>query len=157
MRATLNTRKPVHKLLIRDFRSFPIWEYAIDEENEPGRDETWVRPVRSKFVPKGVYSQLVSARFTTASGKRLNGFMTVNTAGGRVEVLSGVVLGQLRFRPIPMVSRALAVKRRQKWAIQTRDELVAAIGQSEPTVLPLKYSLLVLIHGEKSYRQGRIM
>lgn len=27
-----------------DFLIFPVWEYALDEEGEDSRDETWVRP-----------------------------------------------------------------------------------------------------------------
>jgi hypothetical protein len=155
MNATLNTRKPVHKLIVGDFRSFPVWEYAIDEEDKPGRDETWVRPVKGELVRKGVYSQLVSARFTTASGKTLNGFMTVSTFDP-IEILPGVVLGKVGFRPIPTMSRGLAAKRHLEWAIEARDELVAVLGLPESMVFPLNYSLLVMIRGEKSYRQGRI-
>jgi hypothetical protein len=152
----LNIRKPVHKLKVGDFRDLPVWEYAIDEEDKPSRDETWVRPVKGELVRKGVYSQLVSTRFTTASGRILHGFMTVSTVDPKIEILPGVVLGKVGFRPIPTMSRVLAAKRHQKWAIQARDELVAALSQPESIVFPLKYSLLVLIRGEKSYRQGKI-
>jgi len=156
MTATFNSRKPIHKLRAGDFRAFPIWEYAIDEEDKPGRDETWVRPVKGHRVRNGVYSQLVAAAFTARSGETLNGFMTVNTAGPKIEVLPGVILGRVGFRPIPTVSRKLAIRRHNTWAIEVREALAKALRQQESSVFPLSYCLLVTIHGEISPRRGRI-
>ncbi|HMB75543.1 MAG TPA: hypothetical protein VKN76_04030 [Kiloniellaceae bacterium] len=36
---------PYHDLSLEDFLAYPIWEWALDEETLPGRDETWVRPM----------------------------------------------------------------------------------------------------------------
>lgn len=38
--------KPVAELTEDDLRRSPIWEYGTGNESKPGRDETWVRPVR---------------------------------------------------------------------------------------------------------------
>ena len=32
MKATLSTRKPIDEITIEDLRSFPVWEFASDEE-----------------------------------------------------------------------------------------------------------------------------
>ncbi len=53
---SLKTRKPVGKLCRKDFDTFPIWQYADDEEGQEGMDETWVRPVDSASVPRRSYS-----------------------------------------------------------------------------------------------------
>jgi hypothetical protein len=37
-------RKQVYDLRPRDLERFPIWEFAIDEEGEPGQDEETVKP-----------------------------------------------------------------------------------------------------------------
>lgn len=66
MQVTLKTRKPVNKLTPEDLVTFPIWEFASDEEGVEGQDETWVRPVRRSQVPLEAYSQLVAADLTTA-------------------------------------------------------------------------------------------
>jgi hypothetical protein len=149
MKATIRTRKPCDKLKVGDFRAFPIWEFAIDEEDKPGRDETWVRPVKGVFVPKGAYSQLVASAFTIASGKKLNGFMIVTTADKQVDIGQPVILGRLGYRCIPMKSR-------EKWVIRMRKEIVQAMGQPESEVFPINYTLLVTIQGEKTVRQGTI-
>jgi hypothetical protein len=154
MNSTLSPRKPVHKLKIADFRQFPVWEYAIDEESMPDRDETWVRPVDCQFVRRGVYSQIVAAEFTTFSGNTLKGFMNVNTADRNIEVLPGVILGRVRYIVIPALSRKLAARRYCDRSIRERDDLVRALGQPESMVFPMKYALLALVGGEKILREG---
>jgi hypothetical protein len=156
MSTTLSRRKPVSKLKITDFRDFPVWEYAIDEEGKPGQDETWVRPVNHQLVRKGVYSQIVAASFTTASGRSLRGFMIVNTAEGKIEILPGVILGRVGYQPMPTMSRKFAARRHFDWAIQMRNQLVRRLGEAESKVFPIRYSLLVPFRGEKNLRKGTI-
>jgi len=107
-------------------------------------------------VRKGVYSQIVAAEFTTASGRTLKGFMNVNTAERNIEVLPGVILGRVGYVVIPWMSRKLAARRHCDWAIRERDELVRALGQPESMVLPMRYALLALIRGEKFPREGKL-
>lgn len=38
--------KPVSALTPKDLARFPVWEYDTGHETLPGRDETWVVPVR---------------------------------------------------------------------------------------------------------------
>jgi hypothetical protein len=149
MKVTIRTRKPCNKLKVGDFRAFPVWEFALDEEDKPGRDETWGRPVPTAFVPKGAWSQLVAATFTTAAGKKLNGFMIVTTADKKVDIDQPTVLGRLGFRSIP-------VKSKDARGIQERREFLKAIGQPESKVFPITYTLKVLIEGEKTARQCTI-
>src|SRR5207249_5424565 len=154
MTATLNTRRPVVKLKVLDFRSFPIWEFAIDEEGENRRDETWVRPVQRSVIPLGAYSLLVAAEFAMSTGRRLTGCMSVSTADGKVEISPGAVLGRVGYKALPTVSRALAVRRHYDWSIRERDVLVEALGLREIAVFPLSYTLRVLIRGENEPRKG---
>ena len=39
MQVTLKTRKPVNKLTPEDLVTFPIWEFASDEEGVEGHDD----------------------------------------------------------------------------------------------------------------------
>lgn len=149
MRVSIRTRKPCDKLKVADFTAFPIWEFALDEEDKPGRDESWVRPVESSFVPKGAYSLLVATTFVTASGKKLNGFMTVSTDTNQVEIYHAQALGRLKFTSIPEKSR-------DKWDIEERKKFLKLLGQPESKVYPIQYTLRVMIQGEKTARQGKI-
>jgi hypothetical protein len=40
-----NWPKPVTQLNEEDFHVSPVWEYDLDNEGDPNRDETWVTPV----------------------------------------------------------------------------------------------------------------
>jgi hypothetical protein len=149
MKATITTRKPCDKLKVGDFLAFPIWEFALDEEDIPGRDETWVRPVEGGVVPKGAFSQFVAATFTTATGKKLNGFMMVTTADQQVDIDQPMVLARLGYRTIP-------IKSPDKWAVEERKKFLYAMGQPESNVFPIKFALLVMIQGEKIARHGTL-
>lgn len=151
---TLKTRKPVVKLTSGDLRAFPIWEFAIDEVGTGEQDETWVRPVDRPAIPKGAYSQIVAAEFSTAAGRRLEGFMIVTTANGQVEVDPGAVVGSIGYRVIPRLSRRLAVRRRAPWVVEDRERLLSALDQSEYDVFPLRYLLRVPVRGEREPREG---
>jgi len=153
---TLNTRKPVVKLKVSDFRTFPIWEFAIDEEGENGQDEKWVRPVQCSVLPLGAYSLLVATDFTMSSGRRLTGCMSVSSAHGKIEISPGAVLGRVGYKTLPTVSRALAVRRQYDWSISGRDALIRALGVPENEIFPLRYTLRVVIRSEKKLRTGVI-
>jgi hypothetical protein len=153
MRVTLETRKPVTKLTVRDLRTFPIWEYAL-EEDVPGQDETWVRPVQSQVIRRGAYSQIVAAHFLTPTGRKLQGFMIVSTADGQVDIQAGAIVGRAGYRVIPRMSRALAVHRVYSWSLKERDLLAKALRVREAKAFPLSYELRVVIRGEKERRRG---
>lgn len=151
---TLTTRKPVVKLTAGDFRAFPIWEYAIDEADSSDQDETWVRPVSLPNIPKRACSQIVATDFATPAGKKLQGFMIVTTANGRVEISAGSVVGRIGYRVLPHLSRKLAVKRRASWDVEAREHLLSTLKQHEVDVFPMRYSLRVPVQGEGEPRTG---
>ena len=154
MTITLATRKPVNALGAADFRAFPVWEYAIDEEGRSGQDETWVRLVAQPQVRKGAYSQLVAAGFLTPSDQRLGGFVVVTTAEVPAELIPGAVLGDFGYQVLPALSRQAAQERDLTWCNHARDSLLEAMGLPEPQVFPLRYTLRAIIRGEKAARTG---
>jgi hypothetical protein len=159
MDADLNTRKPVVEITSRDLQRFPIWEYAIDEEGQEDKgkqDETWVRPVNRKAVPKGVHSQIVAARFTTPVGQELKGFMIVTTASDPVDIQPGAIVGEYGYECLPSVSRREAANEGISWAIEARDAVLHALGDEEHNVFPMRYRLQALLSREKLPRQGRV-
>ncbi len=154
MTVTIHTRKPIVKIRAVDLRAFPVWEFTLDEEGLTGHDETWVRPVGSPIVRRGVYSQIVATDFQTATGRKLQGFMTVSTANGTVDVQPGAVVGRFGYSVLPTISRALATHRRYSWSLAKRDRLLSALKAKENEVFPLRYQLRVSIRGENERRAG---
>src|SRR5688572_20988439 len=79
---TLASRKPINRITTQDLDAYPIWEFATDEEDIEGRDETWIRPVPANSVPRNAHSLSVAADFVTSSGKVLPGIIGVTTVDG---------------------------------------------------------------------------
>ena len=138
-----------------DLTKYPIWEYTIDEEGIPDQDETWVRPLPRKTVPKEAYSLQVRAEFTTPLGKIINGFMDVCTANRKIEIRNGVMV-EPEYLFIPQLSREKAISKNAIWCIEERDNILKTLDCDEAEVFPLKYSLKVKITGERNFRQGII-
>jgi hypothetical protein len=79
-------RKQMTDLTIEDLSQVPVWEFALDEEGEPGQDEETLRPRRDLTVvdPRaGLF--VVSARFTAADGTVFRGYLTSNDEGDEAE------------------------------------------------------------------------
>lgn len=155
MRTALKLRKPVEKLAVADLETFPIWEFATDEEGVEGRDETWVRPVKGADVRKGAYSQLVASDFMTSAGVRLQGFMTVTTAD-EIEVSPGSLVGEGYYAVLPSMSDDRARQEGLRWSIQSREEVLRVLGSPSTAVFPIAYILRVRIRGEGSLRSGMV-
>ena len=155
MPPTILTRKPANKLTSEDLQTFRIWEYATNEEHASGRDETWVRPVKCEKIPRGAYSQIVAADFTTLAGHKLFGFMIVTTIQNQVEIRPGAVVSP-SYHVLPVVSREVAARENYTWSLRDRDALMKAVGAKEMDVFPVCYRLVPLVSGEKSPREGAI-
>jgi hypothetical protein len=145
MKATLSTRKPVDKISLDDLRIFPVWEYALDEEGQPGQDETWIKPVKTAVVPTEAWSQIVAASFAGDASVPLMGFMVVTTARQPFEFSPGAIVTESAYYFIP--SPRMSGSRR----------LRAAITQALGITFPLCYSLLVPIAGESQLREGMVV
>ncbi|PWA11189.1 hypothetical protein DCC39_09450 [Pueribacillus theae] len=60
--------KPVHDLTIQDLKENPIWEWAIEDENNEKQDETWVRPSKTKNFTEELNGSIVAGELTTNNG-----------------------------------------------------------------------------------------
>jgi hypothetical protein len=142
-RPTLKTRKPIDELTASDLSAFPIWEYALDEEETENQDETWVRPVDAKVVRKGQWSLTVAAEFRTRTGTTFPGFIGVTTAEG-IEIYGAVLLAQAKY---VVVDTSNAAERRA---------VARLLGTSTKELFPLTYTLRVRVGREKELRAGLI-
>ena len=146
MSTTVASRKPINKITVQDLEVFPIWEFAADEEDIEGRDETWIRPVKAKDVPPDAYSLSVAADYQTASGKVLTGIVGVTTAGG-LEFGHGALLVQGDYHFVPASDY---------WrGNDARKALAQALGMAEAQIFPLRFTLRVCLRGEKTARTGQ--
>ena len=73
----MKIRKQVYELTLEDLETYPVWEFASDEESEEGQDEATVRPYSQSGPADPAYGMLVvSTSFTLADGTRLKGYLT---------------------------------------------------------------------------------
>jgi hypothetical protein len=79
----MDIRKQVYDLTRQDLKQFPVWEFALDEEGEPGQDEATVKP--RPDLDDGVDSDegifVVRAEFKAADGSTFDGFVTPEPDG----------------------------------------------------------------------------
>lgn len=136
----LETRKAVTDLTPADLDTFPVWEFALDEEGVEGQDETWVRPLNMPVVPRNRYSLLVGTEFRAVCGGIYPGFCIVTTAGQEVEIGPGVILHGTDYLPA-----------------DDREELLERTGLAEAELFPITYRLRVPIEGEHLRRSGTVV
>jgi hypothetical protein len=80
--STVPIRKSVVSLTLADLATSPVWEFALDEEDVEGQDETTVRPyaVDGPLDPAaGMF--VVRARFALADGTLMSGYLTPPVQG----------------------------------------------------------------------------
>jgi len=71
-------RKQVNELTLADLDRSPVWEFAIDEEGEPGQTEETVRPRPDLERVDPAYGLfLLRARFEACDGSLFVGFLNV--------------------------------------------------------------------------------
>ena len=131
MPPSIATRKPIDRLTVEDLEAFPVWEFATDEEDVEGMDETWVKPVRCNAIPEGEFSLTVAAVFKLNCGLVYPGLLCCNTYA--CFEVSAIAL--------------LTEKDRIVFSEGTPSALVAAafteLGLGREHVFPLQYSTRV--------------
>lgn len=83
MTIDLSTRRSIRKVTHADFAAYPVWEWAIDEENV-GNGESFLRPTSLDYVPLGAEAHfVVSARTTLSDGTLLPSCLEVTMRKGK--------------------------------------------------------------------------
>jgi hypothetical protein len=142
MSASASTRKSVTDLTVDDLDTFPIWEYATDEEGNDGQDETWVRPLPVARIPSDAFSLSVATDFECPNGTQLEGIMDVTTAVD-YPIASAVLFVRGKYTYVGGVPGS--------WQ---RRRIAEELGLDEADVFPLKYTLRIMVEGESEYRSG---
>jgi hypothetical protein len=145
MRPTSETRKPVEGLTAEDLQTFPIWEYATDEEEK--YDETYVRPLfEAAEIPLHTYSLSVAATYRLRSGAEYFGIVDVTTATVPIEIAPAFFF--LDGRVVHMPSAPEDTYFRQL--------LAKTMQQPVEHILPAEFRVLVKIEGESVLREGLV-
>jgi hypothetical protein len=141
--------KKVDELTPEDLEAYPIWEYDLDNESDPKRDETWVRPI--KVLP-----------VIDLENKVIGTFMTLNN-GMRFPAL----LGNVDLKSIESTKEFLTVSlwHRGKWLDLARyfdvdynergpSNLAYQLDMTINEVFPMRYDISTQIKGLASVIQG---
>ncbi len=66
----MSKNKPIDKLTLEDFKDNPIWEWAIDDEQNEEQDETWVRPSEINNFTEELNGSVVSGELETNDSEK---------------------------------------------------------------------------------------
>ncbi|PAE39014.1 hypothetical protein [Bacillus sp. 7884-1] len=86
----MSKSKPVDELTIDDFKESPIWEWAIDEEENEDQDETWVRPSETNNFTEELNGSIVSGKLSTIDGDKFPMMCSLDIEDDEV-IISSVV------------------------------------------------------------------
>lgn len=67
MTPDLASRRPVRQMSRADFAAYPVWEWAINEDDSPGQGESFLRPTSLDSVPAGLPGHFVVSATVTLS------------------------------------------------------------------------------------------
>lgn len=83
----LETRRSIRKISRADFDAFPVWEWALNEEETAGLDESFLRPTTHDSIVPGMTAHfVVGARATLSDGTVLPACAQVDVRGKKVQV-----------------------------------------------------------------------
>jgi hypothetical protein len=144
MDTTLQTRKPIDALTVEDLETFAIWEFAMEEEDDEARDETWVRPRESAIIPLGAPSLSVAADFVAADGTPFVGIVALSTEE------------EIAFDGASLLSGGAYVYAAHgaKTPLRYKTSAASELGKPPGGIYPLRFTLRVLVEGEAAPRSG---
>jgi hypothetical protein len=82
--------KPVDELTIEDLKENPIWEWAIDEEENEELDETWVIPSETENFTEELNGSIVLGELTTNNGDKFPMMCSLDIEDDEVSISSVV-------------------------------------------------------------------
>jgi len=82
-------RKPIDELTIKDLKKYPIWEWALEDEDS-AEDETWVEPNKDRNFTEEVNGSLVLANVTIEGEGSFPAMCNLEIEGSRA-VISSIV------------------------------------------------------------------
>ena len=140
MTLDLATRRSIRKVTHADFAAYPVWEWAIDEENV-GNGESFVRPTSLDSVPTGPDAHcIVSASTTLNDGTILPSCLEVTIRKGKPRIAPMFVFLLDRHLDFAGVETTAMLSRYTK----------------RVNIYPVAWEMAVPLDGETTLRRGKI-
>ncbi len=160
----MSLAKPANKLTPKDWEKYPVWTFDSDNEGKPGRDETWMVPVK-KLPATSIMNGGCRSKATLANGQHM------------ILVLWGVDLNPLKtlkmmaeFRGVPITAEESAkclkptipsytIFVKGKWwhsELNAPSDLIKALGLTIEEVFPIEYDISAFAIGVKRAVKGKI-
>lgn len=82
--------KPIDELTIEDLKQNPIWEWAIDEEENEEHDETWVKPATTTNFTEELNGSIVLGELFLHNGEKFPMMCKIDIEGNEAVIRSVV-------------------------------------------------------------------
>jgi hypothetical protein len=160
----MSLAKPANKLTPRDWETYPVWTFDLDNEGKPGRDETWMVPVK-KLPATDIRNGGCRAKATLACGKPV----TIVLRGVDLNPEQSLkLIAQYRIKPITKAERAERLKPKIPkfrifvkgawWDSQMNGlgDLTKALGLTIQEIFPIDYDISAFAVGVGFAVRGKI-
>ena len=142
----MKIRKQDYHLTLEDLTMYPAWEYALDEEEEAGKDERTVRPYPKAppLDPQEAYF-IVRASFILSNGSMEKGYITPRSAES--EAFEHVIPYDLGAVILTDRGRVYFGYGNKKPGADTISRNYEILGQPKESVFPIHFKADVEIVG----------
>ena len=141
MTIDLHTRRSIRKIARADFVAYPVWEWAINEDQSHGHGESFVRPTELSSLSLALVRQyIVSATVTLSEGSALPGCVEVSVRNGKLHMEPMFIFLQDRHLDFG--------------GAETRT--VLSHYTKHPGARPVRWQLAVALDGESAPRQAQV-
>lgn len=141
MTIDLDSRRSIRKISRADFAAYPVWEWAIDEEESHDHEESFLRPTSLDSLPPGLARHyVVSATATLSNGSVLPACAEVQVRPRKVQVEPMFIF--LQERQLPFGGQ----------------EAVTVLSHyaKRPDTRPVSWTLAVPMDGDTAPPKGQI-
>jgi hypothetical protein len=142
--------KPVTDLTMEDLTRIPVWEYEVDGETRPGRDETWVVPVPD--LPVASLSNRVIGVRLSFGGQEVVGLLGNIDLNDPLASREFATLSVWRDGAWFHLARYFDIEREQYGPEQFAEFLGLPVSE----VFPVRYDLSGIAVGHPEVVRGRI-
>jgi hypothetical protein len=141
MTIDLYSRRSIRKIARTDFAAFPVWEWALNEEESQGSGESLLRPTALESLPAGVARQyVVGATVTLNEGSTLAACVEVSLRSNKVQMAPMFIFLQDRHLDFG--------------GAETRTVLGHYVKRADAH--PVSWELAVPVDGEAGPRKGAV-
>jgi hypothetical protein len=160
----MSLAKPANKLTPKDWERYPVWTFDLGNEGKPGRDETWMGPVK-KLPATDIMNGGCRAKAKLACGKPVTLVLWAVDLNPEQTLRD---LAQYRVKPMTKAERAEYLKQQtpqftifakgEWWHSESNgpSDLTEALGLSIQDIFPISYDISDFAAGVDQAVKGKI-